>query len=126
MLVPSPLTGEQWERVCAVIPSAGRSDCMDMRLLLEGVLHKLREGIAWKDVPKDRWPSWRPVYNRSREWLEDGTWKAVIEALGSYEGTEIPPAYQLPPLHVTGTFSPRLMGTAIEMSESGDAFGAPS
>jgi transposase len=52
----------------------------DHRLVVDGVLHRTRAGIPWRDLP-ERFGPWQTVYNRHRRWSGDGTWERIFSAL---------------------------------------------
>lgn len=51
----------------------------DDRVVLNGIVWKLRTGSAWRDVP-ERYGSWRTLYTRFRRWALDGTFSRMLEA----------------------------------------------
>lgn len=81
---PSDLTDAQWELVAPLIPPprpGGRPRTADVREVLNGILYLDREGCTWRALPHDL-PPWRTCYNYSRQWADDGTWDALLKALG--------------------------------------------
>ncbi len=53
---------------------------MDHRLVVDGVMWRIRAGAPWRDLPAD-YGHWKTVYNRHRRWSGDGTWSRVLGAL---------------------------------------------
>ncbi|MBX9361260.1 transposase [Streptomyces sp. WAC04114] len=66
------LTDQQWELLVPLIPRAatGRPRVSD-RQVVNGMVHKIRTGISWRDLPKRYWP-WRTVHTRFRSYAVDG------------------------------------------------------
>ena len=52
----------------------------DDRPVGEGILHRYRCGIAWRDVPEE-FGYWQTVWKRHRRCGEDGTWGKILGAL---------------------------------------------
>ncbi|WP_149828713.1 transposase [Streptomyces tailanensis] len=106
--VPPDPDDEQWENVLEVLqPYFTKrhftSRC-DIRLQFEGMLHRLRHGLSWSDMPH----TWGPVDSirvRQLSWWQKGAWPEVMKALDA--GTTGVDAYKrptLPQLTVTGRF----------------------
>ncbi len=51
----------------------------DDRVVLNGIVWKLRTGSAWRDVP-ERYGSWQTLYTRFRRWALDGTFTRMLKA----------------------------------------------
>ena len=82
------LTDEQFERIEVVLPSEseGRGRPMkDHRPIVNGIFWILRTGAPWRDLPARYLPArygpWKTVYDRFRQWSEDGTLAAMVERL---------------------------------------------
>lgn len=52
----------------------------DDRVVLNGIVWKLRTGSAWRDVP-ETYGSWRTLYTRFRRWALVGTFTRMLEAV---------------------------------------------
>lgn len=52
----------------------------DDRLVLNGIFWILCSGAAWCDLP-ERLSPWSTVYQRFRDWRDDGTFEQVLERL---------------------------------------------
>ena len=48
--------------------------------MLEGILYRLRSGIAWQDLP-DCFGSWQPFYTWHHRMATDGTWEVFPQRL---------------------------------------------
>ncbi|GMU11557.1 hypothetical protein ASNO1_78110 [Corallococcus caeni] len=78
------LTDEQWERLAPLLPpqrpAVGRPN-KDHRLVVEGICWALRTGTPWRDVPRERFGSWKTLTSRFYRWQESGVWKRVLRRL---------------------------------------------
>lgn len=54
----------------------------DDRLMLNGVLWIVCSGAAWRDLP-ERFGAWSTVYQRYRDWRDDGTLERVLDRMRS-------------------------------------------
>ncbi|GGQ32685.1 DDE transposase [Streptomyces griseomycini] len=74
------LTDEQWARLVPCLPrgagKAGRPFA-DHRRIIEGIIHRYRTGIPWRDLPREAFGPWQTVWKRHRRWAADGTWDTV-------------------------------------------------
>ena len=59
---------------------AGRPAVHDKREILNAILYHVRAGGAWRMLPNDL-PAWQTVYGYFRDWSNDGTLKALHDAL---------------------------------------------
>ena len=48
----------------------------DHRQVIEGIVFRLRTGIAWRDLPESFGP-WQTVWKRHRRFSADGTWDTI-------------------------------------------------
>jgi putative transposase len=81
---PSDLTDSQWRLLAPLIPAAkpgGRPRKYEMREVISGLLYLNREGCSWRAMPHDP-PHWKTCYNFLRRSEADGTWDALVAALG--------------------------------------------
>ena len=60
----------------------GRPRRYGLRDLINGIKHRIRSGIPWRDVPDCYGPWWR-VYALFRAWQLSGTWAQIEAALQS-------------------------------------------
>jgi transposase len=74
------LTDAEWGRLRPFLPvSNGRCGrWRDHRQVIDGILHRVRTGVQWRDLP-DRFGPWKTVYERHRLWSADGTWERLLE-----------------------------------------------
>lgn len=73
------LTDADWARIEPLMPSSdgqrGRP-FRDHRQVIEGIVYRLRTGIAWRDLPESFGP-WQTVWKRHRRFSADGTWDKI-------------------------------------------------
>ncbi len=74
------LTDAEWERLRPFLPvSNGRCGrWRDHRQVIDGILHRVRIGVQWRDLP-ERFGPWKTVYERHRLWSADGTWERLLQ-----------------------------------------------
>lgn len=73
------LTEAEWRRLEPLLP-AGNNRCgrwRDHRQVVNGILHRVRTGVQWRDLP-ERYGPWKTVYERHRRWSADGTWERLL------------------------------------------------
>ncbi|UIX33520.1 recombinase family protein [Streptomyces sp. GQFP] len=112
--VPPDPDDEQWEKVLEVLrPYFTKRHFMskyDIRLQFEGMLHRLRHGLTWGDMPLT-WGPINPIRERQLSWWQKGAWPEVVKTLDAdVSGVS---AYQrptLPQLTVTARFPSGLLG----------------
>lgn len=81
---PRPLSDAQWALIEPLLPSnAGRRGRPfgENRRVLEGIVHRYRTGVAWRDLPRTEFGAWQTVWKRQRRYERDGTWDRVLSAL---------------------------------------------
>ncbi|MFD5446569.1 IS5 family transposase [Streptomyces tendae] len=74
------LTDAEWARLRPFLPvSNGRCGrWRDHRQVIDGILHRVRTGVQWRDLP-ERFGPWKTVYERHRLWSADGTWERLLQ-----------------------------------------------
>lgn len=77
------LSDAEWARIESLMPSSdgqrGRP-FRDHRQVVEGIIYRLRTGIAWRDLPATFGPH-QTVSKRHRRFSADGTWDKVLARL---------------------------------------------
>ena len=77
------LTNGMWDKLAPLLPpETGRQgpDAKDNRLMVEGMLWKMRTSSPWRDLPEEFGP-WNSVYTRFSRWCKAGVWREVLSAL---------------------------------------------
>ncbi|MFD9752553.1 IS5 family transposase [[Kitasatospora] papulosa] len=74
------LSDAEWDRLRPFLPvSNGRwGRWRDHRQVIDGILHRVRTGVHWRDLPEQFGP-WKTVYERHRLWSADGTWERLLQ-----------------------------------------------
>ena len=76
------LSDAEWERL-RPFPPASNGRCgrwRDHRQVTDGILHQVRTGVQWRDLP-ERFRPWKTVHERHRLWPADGTWKCPLQQI---------------------------------------------
>ena len=76
------LTDAEWAEIEPLIPKAKRSMRRDDRMVLNGILHVLRTGCPWRDMPASYGPR-TTIYNRFNRWASKGVWQKIFEKLAT-------------------------------------------
>ncbi|MFE6886763.1 IS5 family transposase [Streptomyces sp. NPDC057694] len=74
------LSDGQWRRLEPLLP-VSNNRCgrwRDRRQVVNGILHRVRTGVPWRDLP-ERFGPWKTAYERHRLWSADGTWERVFQ-----------------------------------------------
>jgi putative transposase len=83
LIYATELTPKQWEVLEPLIPAAkstGRPRTVSLMLVIQAILYVLVTGCAWRLLPKE-YPPYSTVYYYFRQWRDDGSWKAMHDAL---------------------------------------------
>ncbi|MFJ3842129.1 transposase [Streptomyces sp. NPDC054904] len=66
--------------MAAVAPVSNRrcGRWRDQRQVIDGILHRVRTGFQWRDLP-ERFGPWKTVCERHRLWSGDGTWEQLLQ-----------------------------------------------
>ena len=63
------LTNEQMSRLQPYFPKSHGKPCVDDRRVLSGIVFVNRNGLRWRDAPKEYGPH-KTLYNRWKRWGE--------------------------------------------------------
>ena len=78
------LTDEQFTQLNRLLPPEesrrGRPPKISNRDALEGILHILRTGTPWRDLPQ-AYGAWHTIYMRWQRWVERGIWWNILMVL---------------------------------------------
>lgn len=77
------LSDEAWARIEPLLPHGkpGKPR-VDDRRVISGILHVLKTGCRWRDVPAAYGPP-TTVYNRFNRWSRRGLWQRLFQALAT-------------------------------------------
>lgn len=83
------LTNGEWERLEPLLPRGGGRGgrWSDHRVVINGVLFRVRTGVPWRDLP-ERFGPWETVYKRHRRWSADGTWELLLARVQAAQDAE--------------------------------------
>jgi transposase len=75
------LSDKQWVRVAPHLPTDVRGKKrVDDRRVISGILHVLKTGSRWCDLPPEYGPH-TTIYNRFVRWARRGVWEKLFHAL---------------------------------------------
>ena len=75
------LSDEQWRRIGPLLPTDVRGKKrVDDRRVISGILHVLKVGCRWCDLPPEYGPT-TTIYNRFVRWAARDVWKKLFHAL---------------------------------------------
>ncbi|WP_202121526.1 IS5 family transposase [Streptomyces sp. BA2] len=74
------LSDSEWNGLRPFLPVSNRrcGRWRDHRQVIDGILHRVRTGVQWRDLPA-RFGPWKTVYERRRLWSADGTWERLLQ-----------------------------------------------
>ncbi|GIO95844.1 transposase [Paenibacillus lautus] len=77
------ITDEQWEQIKDMFPpyQTGRPSKLSNRTMFNAFLWIARSGEAWRDLPEERYGSWKTAYSRFCKWRDSGLLIAIFQAL---------------------------------------------
>ena len=92
------LSDEAWARIRPHLPHGkpGKPR-VDDRRVISGILHVLKTGCRWRDVPAEYGPA-TTIYNRYHRWSGRGIWQRMFEGVAA--GGDIPVKLSLDSSHV--------------------------
>ena len=76
------LTDEQMARLEPYFPKSHGKPRVDDRRVLSGIIFVNRNGLRWRDAPKDYGPH-KTMYNRWKRWGQMGVFTRMMEGLSS-------------------------------------------
>ncbi len=77
------LSDGQWEAIQPLLPTDVRGKKrVDDRRVISGIVHVLKSGCRWCDLPPEYGPP-TTIYNRFVRWAERGVWERLFHALAS-------------------------------------------
>jgi transposase len=72
-----------WERIESLFPPENTGEgrpSKSNRLMLDGMLWKVKTGAPWRDLP-ERFGPWETIYGRFRLWSQNEVFSVIFEAL---------------------------------------------
>ena len=77
------LSNEAWAAIDPHLPRGkpGKPR-VDDRSVISGILHVLKTGCRWRDVPPEYGPS-TTIYNRYNRWSRRGLWQRLFEQIAA-------------------------------------------
>lgn len=76
------LTDEQMSRLAPYFPKSHGKKRVDDRRVLSGIIFVNRNGLRWRDAPKDYGPP-KTLYNRWKRWGAMGVFTRMMEGLAA-------------------------------------------
>ena len=80
------LTDEQMSRLQPYFPKSHGKPRVDDRRVLSGIIFINRNGLRWRDAPREYGPA-KTLYNRWKRWSDKGIFVAMMDGLAN-RGTE--------------------------------------
>lgn len=76
------ISAQRWALIEPIVSSPQRMGRprRDDRQMLNGIFWILCSGAKWRDLP-ERYGPWKTVYQRFRQWRDDGTFEQVLRHL---------------------------------------------
>jgi transposase len=74
------LNDELWSKLKKILLQEGIYNKRHLRLMVEGMLYRLRVGCPWRDLPKE-FGRWNSIYKKFNAWSACGKWKVIFKAL---------------------------------------------
>lgn len=71
------LNDENWSEWEKKLRENGVYKTRRLRLVVEGILWRVRTGAPWRDLPNE-FGSWKTVYNQFNRWSQKGIWKKIF------------------------------------------------
>ena len=74
------LTDEQWSKLRLIMLENGIYHKPRLRLMVEGMLYRMRVGCPWRDLPSE-FGSWNSIYKKFNYWSSKGKLMILFKAL---------------------------------------------
>jgi len=71
------LTDEKWLVWQKKLQGHGVYKTENLRLVVEGILWRVRTGAPWRDMPTEL-GSWKSAYNQFNRWSKRGIWQKIF------------------------------------------------
>ena len=80
------LSDEQMARIQPYFPLSHGVPRVDDRRIVSGIIFVIRNGLRWRDAPKDYGPH-KTIYNRFIRWSRLGVFNRILAELAGMAGT---------------------------------------
>ena len=74
------LTEEHWCKLKPIMLQYGIYDKPDLRIMIEGMLYRMRVGCPWRDLPSD-FGSWNSIFQKFNRWSSQNKLIEIFKAL---------------------------------------------
>lgn len=74
------LTDELWPRLKTIMRQHGIYNKPNLRVMVEGMLYRMRVGCPWRDLPETFGP-WNSLYKKFNRWSSKGKLLAIFKSL---------------------------------------------
>ena len=74
------LTDELWSKLRAIMQQQGIYDKPNLRMMVEGMLYRMRVGCPWRDLPSV-FGFWNSVYKKFNRWSSKDKLVSIFKAL---------------------------------------------
>jgi len=74
------LTDEHGSKLKKIMLEEGIYDKPNLRLMIEGMLYRMRVGCPWRDLPR-QFGRWNSVYKKFNAWSATGKWRSLFRKL---------------------------------------------
>lgn len=81
------LTDEHWLKLKAILQDARIYDKPGLRLSVEGMLYRIKNGCPWRTLPKE-FGNWNTIFKKFNAWSKDGKIYLVFKVLSFDQDTE--------------------------------------
>ncbi len=81
------LTDEQMARLQPFFPKSHGRPRVDDRRVLSGIIFVNRNGLRWRDAPREYGPA-KTLYNRWKRWSDKGVFIRMMEGLARPQAAE--------------------------------------
>ena len=76
------LTEDLWTKLKSAMVEIGFYNKPNLRMIIEGILWRLRPRSPWRDLP-DAFGPWSSVYNQFNRWSKRGLWPFLADKIAS-------------------------------------------
>ena len=80
------LSSAQMRRISPYFPLSHGIPRVDDRKIISGIIYVIRNGLRWRDAPKEYGPH-KTIYNRFIRWSRLGVFNRIFAALSAEGGT---------------------------------------